>query len=152
MTRCSGRALCHWMRSKRRSMRGSHPNRPSASRSALGSLLGDGPFGRLLAALLERLVDQLLGAASEACRADRRTAVDAIPAIGFEGNRLVGPGFARLARPALPIALGNAKPLALWLSRTDHHFVVGRARAGIGAIDNDLADAAVLREGRDGCD
>ena len=42
-------------------------------------------------ALLERLVDQLLGAAGEAGRADRRAAVDAGPAIGFERDAPCSP-------------------------------------------------------------
>src|SRR4030095_11919077 len=114
--RCSGRERCRWTRSKPRSMPGSPLNRPSASQAAVASFLRDGAFLGLLATLLERLFDQLLGAAGEAGGADRRTAVDAILAVGFEGDRLVGPGFTRLARAALPVALRNAKPLALRLS------------------------------------
>src|SRR6187397_2488994 len=147
--RCWGRVLCRWTRSKRRSMPGSLLNRPGAWQPAVGSLRRNRALVGLLFALLERLVDQLLGAASKAGWADRRTAVDAILAIGFESDRLVCPGFARLARSALTVAFRDAKPLALRLASANHHLIVGRARAGIGTIDDDLADAAVLRRGGD---
>src|SRR4029450_4013836 len=100
--RCWGRVLSRWMRSKRRLMPGSLLNRTSAWQPAVGSLRRNRAFVGLLAALLERLVDQLLGAAGESGRADWRTAVDALPAIGLEGHRVVVPGFTRLARGALP--------------------------------------------------
>ena len=47
-------------------------------------------------------------------------------------------------RAACAQLLGDAVALALGLARADHDLVVGRARAGIGAVDDDLADLRLL--------
>ena len=57
---------------------------------------------------------------------------------------LLRPGLARLERAARAEALGNAIALAFGLARAHHDLVVGRARAGIGAVDDDLVDAVLL--------
>ena len=82
------------------------------------------------------------GRSRYARRADRRAAVDPGRADGLEAARaLLAHACARLERAALAKRLGDAVALALGLAGADHDLVVGRARAGVGAIDDDLADA-----------
>src|SRR4051812_9326182 len=78
----------------------------------------------LLATLRARFLDHLGQAAGEAARPDRRAAVGAGVADGFEHPRAVGPSLPLLARAAWPIFLWDAISLALGPAGADHDLVV----------------------------
>src|SRR6185369_16753193 len=105
----------------------------------------------LLLALLARLADDLRQAARIAARAYWRAAVRAGVPDGFQYLRLARPGLAHLRRTAWAIALRDAVAVGLRLAGADDDLVVGRARARVVAIDDDLRNAALCRRRRRDC-
>ena len=140
-TPCSARARCRSTRSKRRSTRGSP--RSKARRLDPAYCSGAVCWVDVFATFLAGLVDHLLHAAGVAGRPDRRAAVDAGASDASRMLRALLAQAVRCARPAFAKPFRDAVALCLGPARADHDFVVGRARAGVGAVNDDLADAVV---------
>jgi hypothetical protein len=110
--------------------------------------LGRGSGGCVfLAKRAEGVVDFLLRASGNAHRAYRRAAVEPGRANGRQVFGLLRPGLALLAGSSLAQCIGDAEALAFGTAVADDDIIVGRARAGVGAIDDDLPRLGALGGG-----